>query len=68
MIIKKDCDYWKKSWLLEKTLIIEKDHNHWKRLWLLKFSSNINEVIRAVFFFFMIRFHKYKKAPKALKV
>ena len=34
-----------------------------------KNSSNINEVIRPVlnFFFFIIRFHKYKKAPKSTK-
>ena len=34
-----------------------------------KFSSNINEVIRAVlnFFFFMIRFHKHKKAQNRLQ-
>ena len=34
-------------------------------------SNNINEVIRPVlnflFFFFTIRFHKYKKAPKSTK-
>ena len=33
-------------------------------------SSNINEVIRPVLnflFFFTIRFHKYKKAPKSTK-
>ena len=34
-----------------------------------KFSSNINEVIKAVFnlFFFMIRFRKHKKAPNRLQ-
>ena len=36
-----------------------------------KFSSSINEVIRPVinflFFFFTIRFHKYKKALKRIK-
>ena len=31
-------------------------------------SSNINKVIRAVLFFFTIRFHKHKKTPKALEV
>ena len=33
-------------------------------------SSNINEVVRSVLtflFFFMIRFHKYKKAQKEYK-
>ena len=30
-------------------------------------SSSINEVIRPVLFFFTIRFHKYKKAPKSTK-
>ena len=62
VIIEKDHDYWKKN------VIIEKDHDYQKRLWLLKFSSNINEVIRAVLFFFTTRFHKHEKAPKALKV
>ena len=36
----------------------------------IKFSSNIVEVIRAVLnflFFFMIRFHKHKRALKAQK-
>ena len=35
----------------------------------LDWSSNINEVIRPVLnlFFFTIRFHKYKKAPKSTK-
>ena len=36
----------------------------------MNFSSNINEVIRPVLnflFFFTIRFHKYKKAPKSIK-
>ena len=34
-----------------------------------KFSSNINEVIKAVFnrFFFMIRFRKHKKAQNRLQ-
>ena len=32
------------------------------------YSSNINEVIKTVLFFFRIRFHTHKKAPKALKV
>ena len=31
------------------------------------FSSSISEVIRLVWFFFMIRFHKYKKALKGIK-
>ena len=37
---------------------------------LTEMSSNINEVIRPVLnflFFFTIRFHKYKKAPKSTK-
>ena len=36
----------------------------------LSVSSNIGEVIRSVLnflFFFTIRFHKYKKAPKSIK-
>ena len=36
MIIEKDCDNWKRLWLLKKILIIEKDCDYWKRLWLLK--------------------------------
>ena len=65
-------------------VIIEKDCDDWKRLWLKKihacnktnFSSNVNEVIRAVLnslfiitFFYRKFFHapKAPKAPKASK-
>ena len=30
MIIEKDCDNWKRSWLLKKIVIIEKDYYNWK--------------------------------------
>ena len=36
MIIERDCDNWKRSWLLEKIVIIEKDCHNWKRSWYLK--------------------------------
>ena len=36
VIIEKNCNNWKRSWLLKKTAIIKKDCNNWKRLWQLK--------------------------------
>ena len=37
LIIKTDCDYWKRLWLWKKKIvIIEKNVNNWKRLWLMK--------------------------------
>ena len=55
VIIEKDCDNWEGLWL-KKIVIIEKDCDNWK------FSSNINEVIRAVwklFIFFTKRFRTH---------
>ena len=49
--IKKDFDNWKRLWWLKKIVIIEKDWDKWKRLQN-DFSSNINEGIRAVLFFY----------------
>ena len=32
IIIEKDCDNWKRSWLLKKIEIIEKDCDNWKKI------------------------------------
>ena len=34
IIIEKDCDNWKRSWLLKKIVIIGKDCDNWKKLML----------------------------------
>ena len=71
VIIKKDHDNWKRIIIIEKDHVIEKIHVCNK----MNFSSNINEVIRAVLssFFFAkwICLHKkqkkLQKAPKTTK-
>ena len=32
MVIEKDCDNWKRSWLLKEIAVTEKDRHNWKRL------------------------------------
>ena len=68
VIIKKDHDNWKRIIIIEKDHVIEKIHVCNK----MSFSSNINEVIRAVLssFFFCeknLLAQKAQKAPKSTK-
>ena len=68
MIIEKNCNNWKRLWLLKKIVIIEKDWDN------KKFGGNINEVVRAVlnFLLFFLRkdcthAKKHNKAQKSTK-
>ena len=40
MIIEKDCDYWKRFWLLKKIMIIKTDFDNWKNA-----CDKINSVV-----------------------
>ena len=34
--IEKDCNDWKRLWLMKRMVIIEKDRNYWRKLWSFK--------------------------------
>ena len=81
VIIKKDCNNWKRLWWLKRIVMIEKDCDDWKKLWWLKkivvkeiYACNkmlVNEVIKAVlnslFYFFTKRFRTHQKHQKHQK-